>query len=364
MRLPAGSRPPARRAFSVAMAWTSPLSRGTSSPGWVAGTRRPRSWTPGSPSTHRGAARSTSPRPVAGWMRCAATSSRPGGGSRSPTSWPRGRSMRTWPDISRALGLRPRSSTAMPRPRSRSPGTGSLRSRAPTTTSSARRSSCSPSRRRRRSPRAPARPRVLPRRVPRLRRPSPSSSPDGIRPDGGRSPRPRGGRSQPHGGRVGPRALGRCGGPIRGDPGSVRRLLRALPVSRGDPAARRDQGRCRSAPPRRRGRGGRPRRRAPVPVDRDPCAPGARAHGPTRTDRARAGARTPAGRALGREIEVLRLVADGRSNGEIGEALFISRKTAGVHVTHILDKLGVANRVEAAMAAGRLGLLEDPGEDQ
>jgi ATP/maltotriose-dependent transcriptional regulator MalT len=60
-----------------------------------------------------------------------------------------------------------------------------------------------------------------------------------------------------------------------------------------------------------------------------------------------------------REIEVLRLVADGRSNGEIGEALFISRKTAGVHVTHILDKLGVANRVEAAMAASRLGLLDD-----
>ena len=73
--------------------------------------------------------------------------------------------------------------------------------------------------------------------------------------------------------------------------------------------------------------------------------------------------RRPAGLSA-REIEVLRLVADGRSNGEIGEALFISRKTAGVHVTHILDKLGVANRVEAAMAAGRLGLLEDPAEDQ
>jgi DNA-binding CsgD family transcriptional regulator/tetratricopeptide (TPR) repeat protein len=73
--------------------------------------------------------------------------------------------------------------------------------------------------------------------------------------------------------------------------------------------------------------------------------------------------RRPAGLSA-REIEVLRLVADGRSNGEIGEALFISRKTAGVHVTHILDKLGVANRVEAAMAAGRLGLLDDPGEDQ
>jgi DNA-binding CsgD family transcriptional regulator/tetratricopeptide (TPR) repeat protein len=71
-----------------------------------------------------------------------------------------------------------------------------------------------------------------------------------------------------------------------------------------------------------------------------------------------AAGRTTAGLSP-REIEVLRLVADGMSNGEIGEALFISRKTAGVHVTHILDKLGVANRVEAAMAASRLGLLED-----
>ena len=59
---------------------------------------------------------------------------------------------------------------------------------------------------------------------------------------------------------------------------------------------------------------------------------------------------------------MLRLIADGRSNGEIGQALFISRKTAGVHVTHILDKLGVANRVEAAMAASRLGLLGEEGE--
>ena len=60
-----------------------------------------------------------------------------------------------------------------------------------------------------------------------------------------------------------------------------------------------------------------------------------------------------------REREVVRLVADGRTNGEIAEALFIARKTAGVHVTHILDKLGVANRVEAAMAAARLGLLDE-----
>jgi len=89
------------------------------------------------------------------------------------------------------------------------------------------------------------------------------------------------------------------------------------------------------------------------------------------TDQAVAVAETPAtyaGGAAGRgsthglsarEIEVLRLVAAGRSNGEIAERLFITRKTAGVHVTHILDKLGVSNRVEAAMAAARLGLLGD-----
>jgi DNA-binding NarL/FixJ family response regulator len=67
-----------------------------------------------------------------------------------------------------------------------------------------------------------------------------------------------------------------------------------------------------------------------------------------------------------REIEVLRLVAAGRSNGEIAERLFITRKTAGVHVTHILNKLGVSNRVEAAMAAARMGLVnadDDPGDE-
>ena len=71
---------------------------------------------------------------------------------------------------------------------------------------------------------------------------------------------------------------------------------------------------------------------------------------------------SPAGLSA-REIEVLRLVAAGRSNGEIAERLFITRKTAGVHVTHILDKLGVSNRVEAAMAAARLGLANS-GEDE
>jgi DNA-binding CsgD family transcriptional regulator len=61
-----------------------------------------------------------------------------------------------------------------------------------------------------------------------------------------------------------------------------------------------------------------------------------------------------------RELEVLSLVAAGRTNGEIADRLFITRKTAAVHVTHILDKLGVTNRVEAAMVAARLGLV---GED-
>ncbi|MDF2744120.1 MAG: transcriptional regulator, LuxR family, partial [Actinomycetia bacterium] len=57
-----------------------------------------------------------------------------------------------------------------------------------------------------------------------------------------------------------------------------------------------------------------------------------------------------------REAEVLALVAAGRSNRQIAQALFISPKTVGVHVSNILAKLGVASRVEAAAVAHRLGL--------
>jgi DNA-binding CsgD family transcriptional regulator/tetratricopeptide (TPR) repeat protein len=69
----------------------------------------------------------------------------------------------------------------------------------------------------------------------------------------------------------------------------------------------------------------------------------------------------PAGASLGltaRELEVLALVAEGRSNRQVAEALFISAKTASVHVSNILAKLGVGSRVEAAAVAHRLGLLD------
>jgi DNA-binding CsgD family transcriptional regulator len=57
-----------------------------------------------------------------------------------------------------------------------------------------------------------------------------------------------------------------------------------------------------------------------------------------------------------RELEVLALLGEGRTNRQIADALFISVKTASVHVSNILAKLGVANRGEAGAAARRFGL--------
>jgi len=67
----------------------------------------------------------------------------------------------------------------------------------------------------------------------------------------------------------------------------------------------------------------------------------------------------PSGSVIGlssRELEVLRLVADGRSNREIGELLFISEKTAGRHLSNIFTKLDVHTRAEAARVAAEQGL--------
>ncbi len=60
-----------------------------------------------------------------------------------------------------------------------------------------------------------------------------------------------------------------------------------------------------------------------------------------------------------RESDVLQLVAAGLSNGAIGEQLFVSRKTASVHVSNILRKLGVGNRIEAAGVLHRIRLDGD-----
>jgi DNA-binding CsgD family transcriptional regulator len=57
-----------------------------------------------------------------------------------------------------------------------------------------------------------------------------------------------------------------------------------------------------------------------------------------------------------REVEVLRLLVDGRSNREIAGMLFISPRTASTHVGRILEKLGVGSRAAAASYARRHGL--------
>jgi DNA-binding CsgD family transcriptional regulator len=83
--------------------------------------------------------------------------------------------------------------------------------------------------------------------------------------------------------------------------------------------------------------------------------------------RARLGTAPAGGQAGGdlatltaREQEVLRLLTEGRSNREIGAALYIAPKTASVHVSNILAKLGAASRTEAAAIAHREGLVPPP----
>ena len=59
-----------------------------------------------------------------------------------------------------------------------------------------------------------------------------------------------------------------------------------------------------------------------------------------------------------REQEVFRLIADGLSNVEIGQQLFISDTTVKTHITHILQKLGLRDRVQAVVLAYQTGLFE------
>ena len=59
-----------------------------------------------------------------------------------------------------------------------------------------------------------------------------------------------------------------------------------------------------------------------------------------------------------REHEILRLIATGLSNGEIGQKLYISETTVKTHVTHVLQKLGLRDRVQAVVLAYQTGLFE------
>ena len=111
-----------------------------------------------------------------------------------------------------------------------------------------------------------------------------------------------------------------------------------------------------------RGRGGAqrcrrpPRRRTPVA---DPCSGGAgrppSATAPRRPPRTTRRSPTSHDRfgLTEREADVLRLLAEARTNREIGETLFISPKTVSVHVTSLMRKLGVRKRAEAARLAKR-----------
>ena len=83
---------------------------------------------------------------------------------------------------------------------------------------------------------------------------------------------------------------------------------------------------------------------------------------PSVTARLMQRAKSPSQAALsGREIEVLELVARGRSNRELAKDLHLSEATVKSHLIHIFDKLGVADRTAAVTVALEIGILRLPG---
>ncbi|TAM67662.1 MAG: response regulator transcription factor [Microbacteriaceae bacterium] len=86
-------------------------------------------------------------------------------------------------------------------------------------------------------------------------------------------------------------------------------------------------------------------------------AAGASALAPAIQDRLVMRVQSPEGRLSPREREVLALVADGASNREIGEQLFLSEATVKSHLVHIFTKLGAASRTSAVAKARGLGLI-------
>lgn len=68
-------------------------------------------------------------------------------------------------------------------------------------------------------------------------------------------------------------------------------------------------------------------------------------------------ANRPAGRLSGREVEILRLVAEGKTNHQIAEELVLSTKTVKRHLDNIFDKLGVSSRTAATAFALRTGII-------
>ncbi len=87
------------------------------------------------------------------------------------------------------------------------------------------------------------------------------------------------------------------------------------------------------------------------------AASGQSALAPAIAGRLMARMRAPRVSLSAREIEVLRLVADGASNGEVARALHISEATVKSHLVHVFSKLGVSSRTAAVSAARSAGVL-------